>query len=141
MSASAESAEAEVSPAVPEEPEMEADAVLASRLSGSARVLAGLLAAGLLDAAGQPRKLPAYLFPHLDAEAVRVVWDAGLVVGFRAGRVAGRSRWDAEELAAARGALESAGWEALAGAVAEAVGVARRAARAEGPDPVGGEDW
>jgi len=117
------------------------DAALAGRLSGSAAVLAGLLAAAALDEAGQPNRLSRFLFPDLDPEAVRRVWDAGLVVGYRAGLLAGRPRWDADALAAAREALETAGWEAMAATLDDPVAVARRAARVEPESVLVPEPW
>ncbi|MFW3477383.1 hypothetical protein [Streptomyces microflavus] len=47
--------------------------------------LAGVLAAGHLEAASTVRKLPAAMFPDWLADMVQAVWDAALAVGFQAG--------------------------------------------------------
>lgn len=129
------------SPAVPTAAIPGLDEALTGRLTGTARVLAGVLAAGALDTAGRPEKLPELLFPHLAEEDVRAVWDAAVVVGWRAGVRAGRSRWDPHDLDAAREALEGAGWAAMGRLVRAPLGAARCAAAVPGESTPVEESW
>lgn len=102
-----------------------ADQALADLATGSAEVLAGVIAAGMLDVVGQPARLPELLFPDADPVLVRAVWELGLATGYRAGKLAGRPRWAAEELDRAREALEGAGFAAMAALVARTAGTVR----------------
>ena len=99
-------------------PDTAVDLLLAERAQTSAEVLAGLITAGMLETVGRPAKLPELTFAHIPAEHVREVWDAALAVGLRAGRQQARSRWQTEDLDAARDALFDAGFVAMARTVA-----------------------
>ncbi|MFB7738251.1 hypothetical protein ACFC08_28460 [Streptomyces sp. NPDC056112] len=96
----------------------DADQPLADVATSSGEYLAGLIAAGALDAVGQPAKLPELLFPHIPAEHVREVWEAALPVGYRAGRRAGRPRFNRADLSRLQQTLEDAGYKAMAGLAA-----------------------
>ena len=89
------------------------DAAAAALAATSADVLTGLIAKGMLDEVGQPKKLPELLFPGIDSADVRRVWDLALAVGFRAGRLT-THRWDPAPLKHAQAALSEAGYEAMA---------------------------
>ncbi|MFB7313019.1 hypothetical protein [Streptomyces sp. NPDC056192] len=91
-----------------------ADQVLAERCQTSGDYLAGLLAAGTLEAAGAPRKLPEVLFADYDPSVVREIWDAALAVGYRAGKLAGQPRWTPDALNRLRAAMQDAGYNAMA---------------------------
>lgn len=93
------------------------DQALANRAASSAEFLAGILAAAELDAAGQPSKLPADLFPDVDPTVVQEVWNVAIVVGYRMGRISARPQWDAAGLRRLRAALAEAGYDAMAGQV------------------------
>ncbi|MGW5003208.1 hypothetical protein ACWEP8_36770 [Streptomyces hydrogenans] len=93
------------------------DQVLAARAASSAEFLAGILAAAQLDAAGQPSKLPADLFPGTDPAVVQEIWNVAIVVGYRMGRISARPQWDAAGLRRLRAALTEAGYDAMAGQV------------------------
>lgn len=93
--------------------------------TSSAQMLAGIIATGMLNAVGQPAKLPRLLFPDADPELVDAVWQLGFATGFRSGGLAGRPRWAAEELDRARAALEGAGFAAMAALVDRAAGTVR----------------
>ncbi|WP_331723383.1 hypothetical protein [Streptomyces atratus] len=100
-----------------------ADQAHADRCQTSGDYLAGLLAAGTLEAAGTPKKLPELLFPDYDPAVVRAVWEAALPVGYRAGRLAGQPRWTPDALNRFRTALADAGYEAMAGKAARSAGI------------------
>ncbi|MFC9736126.1 hypothetical protein [Streptomyces roseolus] len=93
------------------------DRMLADRAATSAEFLAGILAAGMLDAAGQPSKLPADLFPDTDPDVVQKIWNAAIVAGYRMGRISARPQWDAAGLRRLRAELANAGYEAMSGQV------------------------
>lgn len=120
-----------------------ADRLLAERATGGGEFLAGLLAAAALDTVGRPDRLPADLFPGLPAEAVAVVWERALAVGFRAGRLAAAPRFHRDTLSRLRGELEAAGWVAMADVAGRAVAVveASPAHPADGETAVGREHW
>ncbi|MFJ4887753.1 hypothetical protein [Streptomyces sp. NPDC088731] len=99
------------------------DQALASRCQSSGDYLAGLLAAGTLEAAGTPKKLPELLFPDYDPAIVRAVWEAALPVGFRAGKLAGQPRWTPDALTRLRAALADAGYEAMGALAARSASV------------------
>lgn len=103
--------------------------------------LAGLIAAGMLDTAGQPGKLPELLFPDLPAEQMRRVWQTALVVGLRAGRLSRAPRFHRDTLHRLQAQLADAGYTAMA-RLAEHT--ARRAAAEPEPDhertPTSGDD-
>lgn len=101
------------------------DQAAATLAATSAEELAGLIAVGMLDTVGQPARLPELLWPDADPALVRAVWDLALATGYRAGRLAGRPRWAAEELDRARAALEGAGYAAMAALVDRTTGTAR----------------
>lgn len=102
-----------------------ADQALADLATGSAEVLAGVIAAGMLDVVGQPARLPEALFPDADPVVVRAVWDLALATGYRGGQLAGRPRWAAEELDRAREALAGAGFATMAALVGRTAGTVR----------------
>ncbi|MEU5660045.1 hypothetical protein ABZ802_31170 [Streptomyces sp. NPDC047737] len=89
------------------------DQALADRCQTSGDYLAGLLAAGHLEAAGTVRKLPTDLFPDWDPAMVQAVWDAALPVGFQAGKLSVRPTWTPEALHRLRTALNAAGYVAM----------------------------
>lgn len=90
------------------------DPQLAELATSSGEYLAGLIADGMLDVAGQPAKLPELLFPHLPPEQVREVWETALAVGYRAGRLASRPRFNHTELTRLQQTLAEAGYQAMA---------------------------
>lgn len=90
-----------------------ADQVLADRCQTSGDYLAGLLAAGTLEAAGTVRKLPTDLFPDYDPAMVEAVWQAALPVGYRAGQMSVRPRWTPDALNRLRAVLNDAGYNAM----------------------------
>ncbi|MFF2411830.1 hypothetical protein [Streptomyces sp. NPDC058092] len=100
-----------------------ADQVLADRCQTSGDYLAGLLAAGTLEAAGTPRKLPELLFPDHDPAMVRAVWEAALAVGYRAGKLAGQPRWTPDALDRLRTALNDAGYAAMGSKAARSAAI------------------
>jgi hypothetical protein len=93
------------------------DRVLADRAASSAEFLAGILSASMLDAAGQPERLPALLFPDVDPDVVQAIWNTASTVGYRMGRISARPQWDAAGLRRLRAALTEAGYDAMAGQV------------------------
>ncbi|MFD7980156.1 hypothetical protein [Streptomyces sp. NPDC059071] len=90
------------------------DQALAARAESSAEYLAGILAAAELDVVGQPAKLPELLFPDLDPDVVRRVWDTALVVGYRLRKLAEHPRWDDAALCRLKTELAGAGYGAMA---------------------------
>ncbi|MFF1916195.1 hypothetical protein ACFVYE_32330 [Streptomyces sp. NPDC058239] len=99
------------------------DQALADRCQSSGDYLAGLLAAGTLEAAGTPRKLPELLFPDYDPAVVRAVWEAALPVGFRAGKLAGQPRWTPDALTRLRAELADAGYKAMGNLAARSAAI------------------
>ncbi|MFD7615732.1 hypothetical protein [Streptomyces sp. NPDC059802] len=100
-----------------------ANQALADRCQTSGDYLAGLLAAGTLEAVGSPKKLPELLFPDCDPAIVRAVWEAALPVGFRAGKLAGQPRWTPDALTRLRSALADAGYEAMGNLAARSASI------------------
>ncbi|MEV6165783.1 hypothetical protein AB0L71_28490 [Streptomyces sp. NPDC052052] len=98
--------------------EAAADLALTARCQSSGDYLAGIVAKGMLDAVGAPKKLPELLFPDIDPDVVRRIWDAALPVGYRAGKLAARPRWTPEALDRLRAELQDAGYTAMAGLAA-----------------------
>ncbi|MGV2914768.1 hypothetical protein [Streptomyces alfalfae] len=92
------------------------DQVLAERAADSGDWLAGLITAAMLDTAGQPDRLPEYLFADLDlpADTVNRIWRAGLAVGYRAGTLAARPRFHRDTLTRLQAELAVAGYLAMA---------------------------
>ncbi|MEU6925489.1 hypothetical protein [Streptomyces sp. NPDC046631] len=99
------------------------DQALANRCQSSGDYLAGLLAAGTLEAAGTPRKLPELLFPDYGPEIVRAVWEAALPVGYQAGKLAGQPKWTPAALDRLRAALYDAGYTAMGNLAARSAAV------------------
>ncbi|MGW7283904.1 hypothetical protein ACWGH4_00135 [Streptomyces sp. NPDC054847] len=91
-----------------------ADGEFTERCQSSGDYLAGLIADGILDTVGRPTKLPELMWPHVDPELVRTIWQAGVAAGYAAGQTAGRPRWTRERLNKARTALQAAGYEGMA---------------------------
>ncbi|MFJ6238928.1 hypothetical protein ACIQH0_33155 [Streptomyces griseus] len=89
------------------------DQALADRCQTSGDYLAGLLAAGHLEAASTVRKLPTAMFPDWPADMVQAVWDAALPVGFQAGKLSARPTWTRDALDRLRAALDDAGYTAM----------------------------
>ncbi|WP_331731607.1 hypothetical protein OG298_45400 (plasmid) [Streptomyces sp. NBC_01005] len=100
-----------------------ADQALADRCQSSGDYLAGLLAAGTLEAAGAPRKLPELLFPDYDPDIVRAVWEAALPVGYQAGKLAGQPKWTPDALDRLRAALNDAGYTAMGNLAARSAAI------------------
>ncbi|MFF6844685.1 hypothetical protein ACFY8X_38845 [Streptomyces tanashiensis] len=98
----------------PNTPTAAVDQALAARAASSGEYLAGILAAAMLDAVGQPDKLPALLCPDLDPDVVERVWNLVLPVGFRMGRLVGNMQWDAAGIRRLRAELDDAGYKAMA---------------------------
>ena len=96
------------------------DAMLAARNAGAAVRIAGLIDAAQLDTAGSPRKLPMDLFPGVDPEVVRMVWERALVVGVRAGQLMGAPRFYRDKLERLQGELAEAGFRAMGRSVGRA---------------------
>lgn len=96
------------------------DAVLCGRNAAAAVRIAGLIAAGQLDTAGSPRKLPMDLFPGADPEVVQAVWERALVVGVRAGQLMGAPRFYRDKLDRLQGVLAEAGFRAMGRSVGRA---------------------
>ena len=90
-----------------------ADEWLTDRARTTADVIAGLIVSGMLHHVGRPQRLPELMFPHLDPQHVRQVWDAAAVVGYLAGRQQSRSRWETTGLDDAATLLHAAGFEAM----------------------------
>ncbi|WP_331746677.1 hypothetical protein [Streptomyces sp. NBC_00842] len=100
-----------------------ADQALADRCQTSGDYLAGLLAAGTLEAVGTPRKLPELLFADYDPAAVREIWNAALTVGYRAGKLSGQPKWTPEALGKLRDALNDAGYTAMGSKAARSAAI------------------
>lgn len=90
------------------------DQALTERCTTSGEVIAGHIAAGMLDAVSRPAKLPELLFPDDDPETVRRVWELAVAVGYRAGKHAARPDWTAEGLDRLKAALYEAGYQGMA---------------------------
>lgn len=99
------------------------DQALADRCQTSGDYLAGLLAAGTLEAAGTVRKLPADLFPDYDPAMVEAVWQAALPVGYRAGQMSVRPRWTPDALDRLRAVLHDAGYNAMGNLAARSAAI------------------
>ena len=95
----------------------DADEVLAARARSSAEYLAGLLAAAELETAGAARKLPADLWPDVDAAVVQEIWDRACAVAWQASRVAASPWPHRDRLQGLQAALSEAGFRAMAGLV------------------------
>lgn len=89
------------------------DEQLAGRCEDSGEHLAGLIAKGMLDTVGRPDKLPELLWPDVDPDIVRTIWELALAVGYRAGKTAGQPRWDTDGFNRLRAALIEAGYESM----------------------------
>lgn len=99
------------------------DQALADRCQSSGDYLAGLIAKGMLDTAGAPKKLPELLFPDHDPDMVRTVWEAALAVGYRAGKLAGQPRWTPDALNRLRAELADAGYAAMGSKAARSAAI------------------
>ncbi|MFJ9988599.1 hypothetical protein ACIQUD_32080 [Streptomyces globisporus] len=123
-------------PAAPDAPSpAHVDRALANRCQSSGDYLAGVLAAGHLEAAGTVRKLPTDLFPDWPADMVQAVWDAALPVGFQAGKLSVRPTWTRDALDRLRAALDDAGYTAMGGLVARSATVHPARHPADGEQP------
>ncbi|GAA3591212.1 hypothetical protein [Streptomyces osmaniensis] len=109
-----------------------ADGVLAGRAAGAGEYLAGLIVMGQLETVGRPDRLPEDLFPHVDPEVVRLVWDRALAVGLHAGRVSAAPRLYRDQLDRVQGEFEAIGFAAMARMVG-------RSRRVVAPHPADGE--
>ncbi|MFE1767286.1 hypothetical protein ACFW81_24090 [Streptomyces angustmyceticus] len=94
------------------------DHALAERAVTSADMLTGVLAAATLDVLGQPTKLPTVLWPDVPPEVVTAIYEHGLRVGYRAGRIVSAPTWEPEALDRLRTALADAGYRAMTRQVA-----------------------
>lgn len=99
-------------PAVPSAADV--DQALTERCVTSGEVIAGHIAAGMLDHASRPAKLPELLFPDDDPDTVDRVWKLAVAVGYRAGKHAARPEWTAEGIARLKAALYDAGYQGMA---------------------------
>ncbi|MFG3244173.1 hypothetical protein [Streptomyces sp. NPDC048157] len=99
------------------------DQALANRCQSSGDYLAGLIAAGTLEAAGTVRRLPADLFPDYDPVMVEAVWQAALPVGFRAGQLSVRPSWTPDALNRLRAELANAGYTAMGNLAARSAAI------------------
>ncbi|NUP45424.1 MAG: hypothetical protein HOY76_52460 [Streptomyces sp.] len=112
---------------------------LDERIVRSAEVLAAHLTAATLDTVGRPSRLPAALFPDVEEEVVREIWDLALAVGYLGGkRAVEGSRWEHERLAAARDQLADAGYAAMAERIARILPPPARQVEAHPADTEGG---
>ncbi|MEU8469628.1 hypothetical protein AB0F30_17170 [Streptomyces sp. NPDC029006] len=102
---------------------MSTDAVLTGRAMSSGQFLAGLVANAQLETVGRPEKLPADLFPGVDAVVVQRVWDRALAVGFHAGRVSAAPRLFRDQMDRVAGVFEEAGFQAMTGSVRRSRGL------------------
>ncbi|MFJ9799793.1 hypothetical protein [Streptomyces sp. NPDC101145] len=105
-----------------------ADQALAEKCTSHAAYLAGLIAAGMLEAHARPDQLPTALFPDADPDLVRAVWDIALPVGYHAGLTAAQPRWTADTLTRAHDQLARAGYAAMAHLAARSANTHRPAA-------------
>ncbi|MFI2620434.1 hypothetical protein [Streptomyces sp. NPDC018584] len=103
----------------------EHDQALTDLATSSGHWLAGLITAGMLDTAGTPDRLPELAFTHhgLDPAAVREIWQAGLAVGYRAGRIATTPRLHRDTLTRLQTALTHAGYTAMGRLTAQSLTV------------------
>lgn len=92
----------------------QADQVLAGRARDAAEHLAALITHGMLQHTARPDRLPELLYPNIPPDHVRAVWDAALAVGYYAGQLAARPRWQPDALRTARTALTDAGYTTMA---------------------------
>lgn len=113
------------------------DQALADVCQTSGDYLAGLIAAGTLEAAAAPRQLPEALFADHDPATVRAVWNAALAVGYRAGQLSVRPSWTPDALNRLRTALTDAGYTAMAAKTARSARLhpPRHPADHENPTP------
>lgn len=95
-----------------------ADHAHEQRAVTSADMLTGVLAAATLDVLGQPTKLPTVLWPDVPEEVVTAIYEHGLRVGYRAGRIVSAPTWEPQALDRLRTALADAGYQAMARRVA-----------------------
>lgn len=124
-------------PSIGEESGPAVDFVLAGRAVSAGAHIAGLIAAGQLDTAGTPGKLPADMWPDEDPVLVQAIWDRALVVGVRAGQLMGAPRFNRDKLTRLQGQLVEAGHVAMGGMVARSLSAVERAPE---PHPADGED-
>lgn len=90
------------------------DHALDQRATTSADMLTGIVAAGMLEAVGKPALLPTLMWPDLPPEVVTAIYEHGLRVGYRAGRIVAAPTWEPEALDRLRDALAEAGYTAMA---------------------------
>ncbi|WP_228981345.1 hypothetical protein [Streptomyces sp. DH12] len=110
------------------DPTATVDQALADRCTTHGAYLAGLIAAGMLDTAARPDRLPELLFPDADPALVRAIWDTALPVGYHAGLIAGQPQWTPHTLDRAREHLARAGYAAMAHLTARSANTHRPAA-------------
>lgn len=108
------------------------DGVLAGRAASAGEYLAGLIVKGQLETVGRPDRLPEDLFPHVDPEVVRAVWERALAVGLHAGRVSASPRLYRDQMDRVQAKLEAVGFAAMARMVG-------RSRRLVAPHPADGE--
>lgn len=102
------------------------DQALAHRNVTSADMITGVLAAATLDVLGQPTKLPTALWPDVPEEVVTAIYEHGLRVGYRAGRIVSAPTWEPEALDRLRTALTDAGYAVMASQVTVTASHGRR---------------
>lgn len=90
------------------------DEHLAGVCEDHGQYLAGLIAAGMLEHAGVPAKLPELLCPDDDPEVVRRIWQAALPIGVNLGRYLYQPRSTREGFNRLRAALADASYKSMA---------------------------
>ncbi|WP_093803925.1 hypothetical protein [Streptomyces sp. Wb2n-11] len=122
-----------------------ADHVLAERCANSGQYIAGLIAAGMLDAVGTPRQLPRYLFPDVDPAVAQEIFDRGAATGYRAAMLAANPQWTREGIDRLRAALRDAGYSAMGASADRTANTLRPldhpADTDQGTDTARGEHW
>jgi hypothetical protein len=108
-------------------------------LIGSAHVLAGLMATGLLRHARRPDTLIGILAPDVPPgpDRDRLVFIAGAAAGLHAGQRRRAGRWDPAEERQAADDLYAAGWAAMAVLPARAATVGHSMPPWAAPQPAG----
>lgn len=90
------------------------DEQLAGRCEDHGQYLAGLIADSMLEHVGTPDKLPELLFPDIDPDVVRRIWQTALPVGVNLGHYLSRPRGTREGLDRLRAALNESSHQAMA---------------------------
>ena len=127
-------------PHAPTDP-ADVDQALAHTAVTAGERIAGLILAAMLDTAGRPGKLPQYLYPDVPADDVQRIFQAGVAVGYRAGRYDTAPRFHRDTLARLQGELADAGHHAMARTVTRALdSIADEPERDHERTPTGGDE-